>query len=208
MEQRHGPSAETRERIVAGARDVLAAAGLGATTVQHVLERAGVSRRTFYAYFAGKEDVVRAVYEACTADLVDRIRVAIRDAEDPPRKVTDAMRAYLRFQEEGGALLMHLQAEAVRPESALAPRRRATLDALVSLVDDAVVGTLGLRVDPTVYRTLLIGIEGLVIQGQAERPFDEDDWRRVRHAINPMFLNVLAGPVPLPEASAPTFDPD
>ncbi len=200
MDQRKGPSAKTSERIVDGAQRILEQQGIGPTTVQHVLNASGVSRRTFYAYFSGKEDVLRAVYERCTDDLVDLIRQAIDGAEDPMHKVTDALAAYLAFQQQGGALLMALQADAVRPESALAPRRHETVEALVALVDAAVVSTLDKHVDRTVYRTLMIGIEGLVIQQQADAPFTDSDWSRVLNAINPLFLNVLAGPMPLPES--------
>lgn len=53
-----------RERIEAAMRAQVAEHGYGAVPVAAVLRRAGVSRKTFYELYAGKEECFVAVYEA------------------------------------------------------------------------------------------------------------------------------------------------
>src|ERR1700730_835353 len=56
--------------ILAAAMKVFARRGFAATRVEDVLEEAGVARRTFYRYFTSKEDVLAAVYELATTELL------------------------------------------------------------------------------------------------------------------------------------------
>lgn len=58
--------------------DVAARRGYADTRVQHVLEQAGVSRRTFYVHFDNREDCFLAAYDAIMADVE-----AVLDAERP-----------------------------------------------------------------------------------------------------------------------------
>lgn len=48
----------TREALIAGARTLTAEHGLAGFTVEELCESVGVSRRTFFNYFATKEDAV------------------------------------------------------------------------------------------------------------------------------------------------------
>jgi AcrR family transcriptional regulator len=56
---------------------VVAEKGYAATTVADVVERAGVSRRTFYEQFADKEACFLAAYDAGLAVVLNRIRDAV-----------------------------------------------------------------------------------------------------------------------------------
>src|SRR5947209_15996704 len=75
---RHGL---TREEVMASQRARLVEAmvhgvaekGYAATTVADVVERAGVSRRTFYEQFADKEACFLAAYDAALAAVLARI---------------------------------------------------------------------------------------------------------------------------------------
>ncbi len=58
---------QTREAIIAATLDLCAHRGFGATTVDAIAERADVSRRTFFRFFATKE----AVLVALESDLFD-----------------------------------------------------------------------------------------------------------------------------------------
>ncbi len=75
----------TRELLVATARSVVRDEGVGATTLEHIAERAGVSRATIYLHFATKADVLGAVLD----DLVGRLEgsvlgVDLQDGAAPP----------------------------------------------------------------------------------------------------------------------------
>jgi AcrR family transcriptional regulator len=182
---------KTHRRILDGAGRVLAERGLRDPTVQDILEEAGVSRRTFYQHFRSKEDLLVGLYAGAADALVAAVRAALEGTTDPTKKLVDTVEAYVRFQHDGGPLLIALQAEAIRTDSLLAPTRERALDALAALIDESVAGAIGIRVDPLVYRGLLMGIDGLVIHFQRDGTFTLEDSERVRRVIKPMFLAVI-----------------
>jgi TetR/AcrR family transcriptional repressor of nem operon len=60
----------TRERIVAAAADLIAERGVGETSLDGVIERAGASKSQLYHYFADRGALLRAVVAHNTDDLV------------------------------------------------------------------------------------------------------------------------------------------
>jgi AcrR family transcriptional regulator len=65
-----------RERLLVGMADVVAEKGYVHVAVADVIERAGVSRRTFYEHFANKEECFLAAYDAGVAGMLDAIAEA------------------------------------------------------------------------------------------------------------------------------------
>lgn len=183
---------DTRARILSGGMKTLGRLGIQATTVEDILRTAGVSRRTFYQYFNSKEGLLEALYEEATERMVETVDAAVGGADDGPSKIKASMEAYLAFQRAGGPVLIHMQADAVRPESRLATRREKTLDSLVEIVGQNVQLVLGQDLDPLIYRALLIGIEGLVIHCQVDGTFGDEDVERVGAIAVPMLFSVLA----------------
>ena len=79
---RHGLSREAvvasqRARLIDAMAHVVAEKGYAATTVADVVERAGVSRRTFYEQFDDKEACFLAAYDAGLAAVLGRVGVAV-----------------------------------------------------------------------------------------------------------------------------------
>ena len=79
---RHGLSREAvvasqRARLIDAMAQVVAEKGYAATTVADVVERAGVSRRTFYEQFDDKEACFLAAYDAGLAAVLGRVGVAV-----------------------------------------------------------------------------------------------------------------------------------
>ena len=186
-----------------GAAEVFAETGLAEATVQQVLERAGVSRRTFYQYFTGKEDVMAAVYDQhMDAMLVHLAGGLQQQTDDPAQKVIAALDRWLSFQVDAGALLPVLQAEAARPGSQLHARREGVIDAVVRTIDAAVQQVLGVRVDPLVFRGLVLGVEGILLH-LTEHSSLAEERKRVRRVVAAMFLNVLAQASALPDPPRP-----
>src|SRR5580693_2639215 len=60
---------QTRQRIVAAAADLMFERGVAGTTIEAVQAAATVSASQLYHYFAGKDDLVRAVIEH-QADII------------------------------------------------------------------------------------------------------------------------------------------
>jgi len=80
--RRERRKARTRDDLQRAARDLFARQGFAATTVQQIADAADVSERTFFRYFASKEDLllldVAALFEA-----VERL-IAERPLDEPP----------------------------------------------------------------------------------------------------------------------------
>jgi AcrR family transcriptional regulator len=110
----------TRRALIDAAIKRFTAVGVAATTVADITTDAGVTERTFYRYFASKEEVLFAEYE----DRIDWFRRALEvrprrepitksvlyavDAfPDDPRLVTEA--AQLRTQLSDEQIAMHMQ---------------------------------------------------------------------------------------------------
>lgn len=95
---RYRSGLETRDRILAATKGLIADEGLGGTTIKAICARAGVLPGSFYNLFDSKEQAILTV-----------VREAI-DAVDPDPEhlgndtVTDLVDAYLRFVTEEGDL--------------------------------------------------------------------------------------------------------
>jgi AcrR family transcriptional regulator len=80
------------DRFVAAAIKLLQEKGSTDFTVQDVVERSQMSTRTFYKYFASKDDLLVAVYETVVArDTVPQLKKSIEKSRDPRLR----LRAYI-----------------------------------------------------------------------------------------------------------------
>ena len=145
------------------------------------------------------EDALVVLYEQVTERLVFALGEALRGTRNPALKTENAVNAYLQFEREGGVVLISLQAEAVRSDSMLGPRRQWTLDALTALIDETMVEISGLHIDPLVFRTLMLATESLVIDVQTKGSFTAEDEERLRAVLQPIYLYVLAAAPYLPK---------
>jgi len=76
------------DRFVAAATALLKEQGSPDFTVQDVVERSGMSIRTFYKYFASKEDLLLAVSETVVArEAVPQLRALVDKHRDPLRRL-------------------------------------------------------------------------------------------------------------------------
>ena len=189
----------TFARILEGCAAATLEKGLRGCTVQDMLGHAGVSRRTFYQYFNSKEDALGALYARHTHRLLSRMHAAAAEAEGDTPKIVAALDTFLEMQVEGGELLMQLHAEAMRPESALLPIREEVLDGIVALLDEHVGRALTVRLDPLVYRSMLLGIEGLCIHIERQGRFTREDAAYVRSIAQPSMVGVLMNHSRLPK---------
>jgi hypothetical protein len=65
-----------RERLLVGMLRAVSECGYRSMNVQDVIERAGVSRPTFYEHFANKDDCFIAAFDTCAERLRDQVSVA------------------------------------------------------------------------------------------------------------------------------------
>jgi AcrR family transcriptional regulator len=67
---------ETRERIIAAARDIMARKGKRGATTREIADIAGVNEATLFRHFGNKESLILAVAKASCGDELLRERIA------------------------------------------------------------------------------------------------------------------------------------
>jgi AcrR family transcriptional regulator len=87
--------ASQRGRMLDAIAEVVAEKGYGSTTVADVIERAGVSRKTFYEHFRDREACFLAAYDAGVEILLATVRAADAGIEDPLERTRARIRAFL-----------------------------------------------------------------------------------------------------------------
>lgn len=116
-----------RERLLVAILNAAAELGYLETNVQDVIDRAGVSRPTFYEHFSNKEDCFLAAFDASADRLRKKIDAAARRGGSVWRdRVRFGLEALLKFaaREPDTARTMVVEARAA---SATAVRRRVEL---------------------------------------------------------------------------------
>lgn len=150
-----------RARVLQGAAQVFAEIGVQAASVEHILQAAGVARRTFYRLYDGKEGVMVELYRMGTDGLLGACTIAVSEGKTPLERVTGCIDAHLRNARDFGRLVFVLGGEAHRHESLLYARRKEVHDALVGLFAMASNAPPGEPVDPLLFRALVFAIEDL-----------------------------------------------
>jgi AcrR family transcriptional regulator len=104
--------AETRERIVSAAADLVFADGVAATSIEDVKEAAGVSSSQLYHYFADKQALIHAVI-AHQSD-------AVIAAQEPLLAKLDSLDALRAWRDQAVAIQRRLHCKGGCPIGALA----------------------------------------------------------------------------------------
>ncbi len=125
-----------RVRILAAMVEVSAERGAANVTVAHVVERAGVSRRTFYELFGGREECFLAAFD----DAIARASRYVLDAYDPTAKWAQRVRtglvgllSFLDAEPDAGRLLI---VGSLGAGPGALERRRRVFEQLVAAVDE------------------------------------------------------------------------
>lgn len=84
-----------RARLVESALVVFAQKGVGASVIQDVIASAGVSQGTFYNYFRTNEDLLVAVAEELSNELINLIEDEVNKYKDPAVRIATGVRLYL-----------------------------------------------------------------------------------------------------------------
>jgi AcrR family transcriptional regulator len=85
----------TRLLLVTVARQLFTEQGYAATSIEDIIQRAGVARGALYHHFSGKEALFRAVYEAVQEDTAARVVTAAVSASDPWDGVRAGLKAFV-----------------------------------------------------------------------------------------------------------------
>lgn len=193
-----------RQQIIAAAYDLLEEEGLDGLTIRAVLKRTGLARRAFYERFAGKDDLVLAVFEETLAAGAKFYRERCRALPDPLARIEmivvglllDAIGNEDGIGERGVVAMVHehLRLALTRPAEL-----QAALKAFLDLIAEQV--TEGIRMgqlrdcDPVLEAALMFNLVAttlhteLLTQGAGEPHYQRREglggeiWEFCRRAI-------------------------
>ena len=85
----------TRQLLVATARELFTERGYTGTSIEEIVQRAGVARGALYHHFIGKDALFRAVYEDVQAEVSSTVMAAALAAGEPWAAVRAGLGAFL-----------------------------------------------------------------------------------------------------------------
>jgi AcrR family transcriptional regulator len=97
-------SENQRLRIIFATVEIISRDGYAGVSVAAIARAAGVERRAFYALFTDKQSAVTAVHEFVFQNLMAVTAGAFFAAEEWPRRIWEAARAFTQFLEQNPAL--------------------------------------------------------------------------------------------------------
>jgi AcrR family transcriptional regulator len=125
-----------RARLLAAMVEVSGERGAANVTVAHVVERAGVSRRTFYELFRDRDGCFLAAFE----DAIERAERCALDAYDPSARwavrIASALQALLSFLDAEPGIGHLLIVDSLGAGAGALARRRGVLAQIVAVVDE------------------------------------------------------------------------
>ncbi len=127
------------DRFIRAATELLRERQRPDFTVQEVVERSGMSLRSFYHHFATKDDLLLALIEESVRTHHQRVRRAVTELDDPVEQLRALVLTYYGDPEHDdpasrGMAIFHLQLAESRPDDYLAAHNPST-DLLVEIFE-------------------------------------------------------------------------
>ncbi|HMC39358.1 MAG TPA: helix-turn-helix domain-containing protein [Acidimicrobiales bacterium] len=147
----------TRQLLVAVARGLFAEHGYAETSVEEIIQRAGVARGALYHHFAGKDALFLAVYQAVQAETASRVVTAAVAVKDPWDAARAALGAFLDacLEPEFRRVVIIDSVAVLQREMWADPIEHIELPMLATVLGPLVEGTLpGLTVEALVHVAL------------------------------------------------------
>jgi AcrR family transcriptional regulator len=123
-----------RARLVTAMTQVARERGVGATTVAHVVERSGVSRRTFYELFEDREDCFRTAFDHAVERAARHVVPAYESARGWRERMRAGLRALLEFLDDEPCLGALCLVDALGAGPSALERRREVVQLLIEAV--------------------------------------------------------------------------
>jgi AcrR family transcriptional regulator len=186
-----------RTMVLQGGATVFAQHGVRLASVEHILKAARISRRTFYRFYDGKEDVLLELYRRDSEGLLESCRLSLAEESDPLRQVERCIDAHLASARELGRLSFVLGGEAAQSESALHARRMQVHEELTAMLCKTPATR---RIDRLLLRAIILALEGvtrlLLAEGDEGRNVSEVALKRARRTMMRIATAALAGAGP------------
>jgi AcrR family transcriptional regulator len=156
-----GPAgrAHARTEILIHSIAVFSRRGLDRTTVQDLLDAAGISRRTFYKYFRNKFDVLESIYQISVENMILRFRREAERARSVADVIGNTCNIYFDYHLSLGPIIRLMMEEARRADSVLAPHRATAYETVAGVMQAEMQRVTGRALDTLVYQTLIWTLE-------------------------------------------------
>ena len=116
-----------RGRLLDAMAQAVAEHGYLATTIAHVVSRAGVSRKTFYDHFSDKKECFLAMYDTGIGFVLGRVAETLEGQDDPHSRLVMGLQAFLTVLAAEPAFCRAIIIEVHAAGPAALARRRAVL---------------------------------------------------------------------------------
>ena len=157
--------AQRRRRLLDAGRDLFGTVGYTATPVQGICQHAGVSSRSFYELYDGREALITEVYEQATQDIERDVLAVVPTLAGPARDLDGLVRSTLvaaigpMLADERLGRVLEIEAVGVS-EALETVRRRAN-----GRIADAIGAVLEGLMDAGLVPRFLLGLIGTVLVG-------------------------------------------
>ena len=125
-----------RERILAAVAQAAAELGYAEMSVETIIARAGVSRRTFYEHFKNKEDAFLAAYDDVVHQQARCIRRAYFNETNARERLRAGIRAYMQFMAGEPKLARMCIVEVLAAGPQAIARRNAAMTLFAEIIED------------------------------------------------------------------------
>ena len=125
-----------RVRILSAIVDVTLEYGAGGVSVAHVVERSGVSRRTFYDLFADREECFLAAFDEVLARIARTVVPAFEGESEWHERIRAGLTGLLGLFDEDPGLGRLVLVESLAAGPRVLERRNTVLARLIGIVDE------------------------------------------------------------------------
>lgn len=174
------PAPRRRHQLLDVARDLFAARGFHATSMDDVAEAAGVTKPVLYQHFPSKRALYRELLEDVARRLLTEITAAATSADTGRQSVQAGFAAYFKFVRENQSAFRLLFGASVRNDAEFAE----VAEGVVNLLADAVAEMMAIDVAAEHRRVIahsLVGIAEAVSRRALFDPTVEQDPEVLAH---------------------------
>ncbi|WP_394846375.1 TetR/AcrR family transcriptional regulator [Pendulispora brunnea] len=150
---------DLREHVIAASAHVYAEHGYRHTTVERILEAAGISRPTFYRLFSDRRDVIEALVARANDLLYAQVLAAAEQQRDLRGAVVAAVDAYFEWGLNLGPMVGAIYNEIHDPESPASSHRARVIARMIALFDSIAAEHGRPRLDPIFWDALVCAAE-------------------------------------------------
>jgi len=167
-------AADQRERILAAVAQAAAELGYAEMSVEAVIARAGVSRRTFYEHFSNKEDAFLAAYDAVVHRQARHIRRAYFKETTVRERLRAGIKAYMQLMAGEPELARMCIVEVLAAGPRAIARRNEAMRMFAEIIEDNIHELIpGCRRAALTAETIVGGIHEVVFSRILANRIDE-----------------------------------